>query len=216
VNLQNDVRNCGTCGNVCAGDNPYCDGGTCGTPPCDPAILCAGGRCCGTQCCAADEICCTIPGPITVETACVAPTPEGTCPMGCVLCDCNAPDTPIATPDGERPIASLREGDLVYSVEDEAVVVVPIAIVVRNPVSGHEVVRLTLDDGTVLEVSARHPLVDGRRIGDLRPGADVAGVGIRTAEVVPYAHAFTHDILPASRSGAYYAGGVLLRSTLSP
>lgn len=216
VNLQNDVRNCGECGNVCAGDYPYCDAGTCGTPPCDPAILCAGGRCCGTQCCAEGELCCTIPGPIVITTACVPATEQGTCPMGCLQCDCNGPDTPIATPAGERPIASLREGDLVYSVEDEAIVVVPIAIAVRNPVSHHEVVRLGLEDGASLEVSARHPLVDGRRVGDLGAGSEVAGVGVRAAELVPYVHAFTYDILPASRTGAYFAGGLLLRSTLSP
>jgi len=35
---------------------------------------------------------------------------------------CASPDTPIATPDGERPIAELREGDLVYSVDGGAIV----------------------------------------------------------------------------------------------
>ena len=33
-------------------------------------------------------------------------------------------------------------------------------------------------------------------------------------EVVPYAHDFTYDILPASDSGTYFAGGALVGSTL--
>lgn len=217
VNLQNDINNCGTCGNVCTGgDGAYCDNGKCGTAPCDAGMACLTGTCCGAQCCGAGELCCSIDGPVLVMTTCTKPTDLGTCPMGCRLCACNSPDTPIATPGGTRAIASLREGDLVYSVEDGATVAVPLALVVRNPVSHHEVVRVTLDDGTQVEISARHPLVDGRTIGDLRAGSEVEGAHVRVVETVPYPHAFTYDILPASRTGAYYAGGVLVRSTLSP
>jgi hypothetical protein len=218
VNLQNDINNCGTCGNACEGDaGAYCDNGTCGTAPCDAGMACITGTCCGSQCCGTDELCCSVPGPVAViGPECVKPTEAGTCPMGCVLCDCNSPDTPIATPEGERAIASLREGDLVYSVDGSATVVVPLAVIVRNPVSQHEVVRVALDDGATVEISARHPLVDGRTVGDLRAGAEVAGRIVRAVEIVPYEHRFTYDILPASPSGAYYAGGVLVRSTLSP
>jgi hypothetical protein len=34
---------------------------------------------------------------------------------------CASPDTPIATPDGDKPIASLHAGDLVYSVDHRVV-----------------------------------------------------------------------------------------------
>jgi hypothetical protein len=46
---------------------------------------------------------------------------------------CAAPDTPIATPQGERSIAELRVGDLVYSVDNDAIVAVPIARVGSTP-----------------------------------------------------------------------------------
>ena len=215
ANLQNDIKNCGACGTVCPGATPYCDKGTCGTPPCLGGTMCPGTLCCGLRCCTAGQICCEIPGPIETLPTCVTPNDSGTCPTGCTTCKCNAPETPIATPDGARPIASLREGDLVYSVDGAAIVAVPVVAVLRNPVDHHHVVRITLDDGEPLEISAEHPLADGRSIGDLRAGAWVDGVQVRAVETVSYAHAFTYDILPASRTGAYYAGGMLLRSTLS-
>ena len=34
-------------------------------------------------------------------------------------------------------------------------------------------------------------------------------------ETVPYRHEYTYDILPASDSGTYFAGGVLVGSTLA-
>jgi hypothetical protein len=148
---------------------------------------------------------------------CQAPDPQtGTCDKGCPACVCASPDTPIATPTGERRIADLRVGDLVYSVEGEAVVAVPLVKVNRAPVHGHRVVRATLASGVVLEVSAPHPTADGRTFGDLRAGGELDGVTVISAELMPYAHPFTYDVLPASRTGAYYAGGVLIGSTLVP
>jgi hypothetical protein len=35
------------------------------------------------------------------------------------------------------------------------------------------------------------------------------------AATVPYAHEATHDILPGSETGAYFAGGALIGSTLA-
>ena len=68
----------------------------------------------------------------------------------------------------------------------------------------------------VLSISASHPTADGRTFGDLRAGGRLDGVRITSASVVPYAFAHTYDILPSSSSGAYYAGGALVGSTLSP
>jgi hypothetical protein len=76
-------------------------------------------------------------------------------------------------------------------------------------------VRATLATGAVLEISAPHPTADGRRFGDLRVGDDLGGMPIVAAEVVPYWHDATYDILPASDSGAYFAGGALVGSTLA-
>lgn len=73
---------------------------------------------------------------------------NGYCPV------CASPNTPIATPIGDRPIAELREGDLVYSVERGAIVAVPIVRVTRTPVHGRHVVRVQLVSGETLEISA--------------------------------------------------------------
>jgi hypothetical protein len=47
---------------------------------------------------------------------------------------CAAPDAPIAAPLGERAIADLRVGDLVYSFVNGAVRAVPIVQATRTPV----------------------------------------------------------------------------------
>lgn len=148
---------------------------------------------------------------VTIE--CFAPV-NGTCPLGCPECDCASPNTPIATPDGERPIAELTEGDLVYSIEDNAIVAVPIQRVRVNPVLDHEVVRVALANGQVLEVSADHPTADGRNFAQLHEGSELSDVGILDVRLIRYEHEFTYDILPASSTGVYFAAGVAIGSTL--
>jgi hypothetical protein len=133
-----------------------------------------------------------------------------------LLCDCNAPDTPIATPQGDRAIASLRPGDLVYSIDGAAIVAVPVAHAVENPVNEHRVVRLQLAGGVTLYISARHPLADGRTVGALSAGESYDAVRIEQTEVIDYALPATYDILPASSTGIYFAAGLALRSTMHP
>ena len=128
---------------------------------------------------------------------------------------CASPDTPIATPQGERPIASLRVGDLVYSVEHEQTVVVPLLKVEHTPVTRHQVVRVVLENGRVLEISPGHPTADGRTFADLRAESRLDALhSVLSAELVPYTHEATFDILPASSTGTYYAAGTLIGSTL--
>jgi hypothetical protein len=128
---------------------------------------------------------------------------------------CASPDTSIATPVGPRSIASLREGELVYSVDRGRIVAVPVLRTRRMAVTSHHVVvRASLANGSVLEISAPHPTADGRRFGELRAGDQLGGLGVVEIEIVPYGHAFTYDILPASDSGAYFAEGALVGSTL--
>jgi hypothetical protein len=129
---------------------------------------------------------------------------------------CASPGTPIATPDGDRPIADLAPGDLVYSVEHDAVVAVPVIRVSRTPVRDHHVVRVTLANAAILEVSAHHPTADGRTFGDLRRGGTLDHVTVDAVEIVPYPHPFTYDILPASSTHTYFAGGALVGTTLRP
>jgi hypothetical protein len=91
---------------------------------------------------------------------------------------------------------------------------VPIALVHRVAVRDHYAVRLTLDNGAVLEISPGHPLPDGRTIGELLPGSRIDQARVVHAERVAYEYSHTYDILPASDTGSYIAGGVLIGSTL--
>jgi hypothetical protein len=102
----------------------------------------------------------------------------------------------------------------VYSVDHAAVVVVPVASVNRVPVRQHRVMRVRLENGAILAISERHPTADGKTFASLSPGVELGGLGVVSTEVVPYAHPFTYDILPASRTGTYFAGGALIGSTL--
>ena len=127
---------------------------------------------------------------------------------------CASPDTPIATPDGERAIADIRVGDFVYSVDHEAIRAVPVSRVHRQLAPHHHVVRVIVASGRTLEISAPHPTADGRTFGDLRPGGTLDGQLILSAEVVPYPHEYTYDILPASSSHSYFAAGMQIGTTL--
>jgi hypothetical protein len=219
LNLANDDRNCGACGHACGGDSPYCEGGKCSQPECsasnagvDPSTpACA--RCCGAECCGPDERCCGIPGQLGSTLEC-HPIAEP-CPFGCLDCMCAAPETPIATADGERAIAELAVGDLVWSLERGHRVLVPIVRVNRTPVSPtHAMVRVVLSNGQALRMSPGHPTADGQTFADLAPGDELGGLAIDAVELVPYDQPFTFDILPGSASGVYFANGAAVGSTL--
>jgi hypothetical protein len=115
-----------------------------------------------------------------------------------------------------RPIASLAVGELVYSVEREQILAVPLLRVHRVPASNHHVLRVRFMNGAVFEMSPGHPLADGRPLSALAPGTVLMGGTVAGVEMIPYAHSHTYDILPASSSGAYFASGVLVGSTLAP
>jgi hypothetical protein len=130
------------------------------------------------------------------------------------VCICASPDTPIATPNGDVPIASLEVGDLVYSTSGSAIVAVPVLRTHRQAVHSHHVVQVRLATGAVLEISAGHPTADGRTFGELRVGNRLGDVPIVAVQVIPYTHDHTYDILPGSDSGVYFAAGVPVGSTL--
>ena len=139
-------------------------------------------------------------------------TPAG--PLNCPIC--LARDTRIATPTGDVAVQDLKVGDVVWTLVDGARVAAPLVAIGSTPVPPtHEVVRLVLSDGRTVLVSPGHPTADGRRVGDL--GADDAldGATVVSSEREAYEGGFTFDVQPAGASGAYWADGVLLRSTLS-
>jgi TRAP-type uncharacterized transport system substrate-binding protein len=64
-------------------------------------------------------------------------------------------------------------------------------------------------------MSSGHRTGNGIPFGELEAGVAIdAQRVVVSAELVPYTHDATYDILPASSSGTYYAAGVLIASTL--
>lgn len=216
-----------------AGSTDSGTGVACGTTTCTLAQACCI-DCDGSGVCVA-------PGAPCPGVACMMPCAPGTCRLepsgscqeptgpvgnGCcacsgglcsAFCECAAPDTMVATPSGERAITDLVEGDLVYSVDGAAIVPVPVIAVRRSIVrEDHVVMRVTLDNGAVIEMSPRHPTADGRRFGDLAAGGVLDGHRIVAAQLVPYGRPATYDILPGSDTGSYFAAGARVGSTLAP
>lgn len=184
-----DPGTTGTCDDTGTGGGDLCPPGTCklsADGPCEEPTGPLGNACCGCAC--------------------------GFCSA---FCRCAAPGTPIATPTGERPIAELRAGDLVYSIHRGEVVAVPLRAVHRLPAPpDHVVLRIQLADGGALQMSPGHPTADGRDLRDLVAGDRLGDATIAAIAAVPYTHAFTHDILPDSDSGVYFAAGAAVGSTL--
>ena len=215
VDTGNDAATLTDVGPLCGGGTfGYCAPGTmclsCPTGPIGQTTYCS-------MHCTSDSDCTIAAYPTCshdmggTQSVCV---PSG---MSCAWgVRCAAPDTMIATPSGDRAIADLAVGDLVYSADDGALRAVPLAAIHRTPVtSDHRVVRVVLENGRVLEISPGHPTADGRWFGDLRAGDSLDGARIVSVELEVYVHAFTYDILPASDTGTYVAGGALIGSTLS-
>jgi hypothetical protein len=150
----------------------------------------------------------TAQGRVTVLSR--APSGPPPCPI------CLALGTRIATPSGERAVEELHVGDIVWTADARGErVAAPLVAVGSTPVPAtHEVVRLMLDDGRVVFVSPGHPTADGRRVGDLAAGDTLDGARIASSARVTYSGGATYDILPAGATGAYWANGILLGSTL--
>jgi hypothetical protein len=150
----------------------------------------------------------TATGAVTVLTR----TPSGApaCPI------CLALGTRIATPSGDVPVEDLRAGDIVWTLDGRGARVAARLLAVGSTAvpATHEVVRVALDDGRTVDVSPGHPTQDGRTVGDLRGGDRLDGAGVISVERVRYLGRATFDVLPAGATGAYWANGVLLGSTL--
>ena len=134
-----------------------------------------------------------------------------TCPI------CLSGDTWIETDVGEVRISEMEAQDRVWSQSaagEWALVPVLRTVRVETP-SGHQFVRLRLDDGRELLASPGHPLADGRRIGDLSAGQSVDGARVLSVERVPAGGQPTFDVLPGGSTGVYRANGVALGSTLA-
>ncbi|APV44382.1 hypothetical protein Dform_01047 [Dehalogenimonas formicexedens] len=136
-------------------------------------------------------------------------TSFNTCPI------CLSKGTLIDTPYGAVAVEQLTPGDLIWTLgENGEKVASPIIKTKATPApSSFELLRITLADGRSVTASPGHPAVDGRLLGNLQPEDLLDGSGVVSIQRVGY-EGRTYDILPAGTSGAYWANGILLGSTI--
>jgi hypothetical protein len=73
-----------------------------------------------------------------------------------------------------------------------------------------------LNSGRAIEMSPGHPTAGGVPFSRLVAGERLDEVHtIASVETRPYRRGHTYDILPASSTGAYFAAGALVGSTLA-
>jgi len=122
----------------------------------------------------------------------------------------------IATPTGNVNIKNIRAGMMVWTMKrDGSKVAIPVLKVSKSFVpKTHRVVHLKLKDGREAWISPGHPTTDGLRIGALQTGDRYDGSTVIVAELVPYGDLATYDLLPSGETGAYWADGILVGSTL--
>ena len=134
---------------------------------------------------------------------------------GCPICLTAA--TTISTPNGPLPVSQLRMGMPIWTLgPDGGHQLARVQSVGHVPMPfGHDAVRLVLADGRHVTASAGHPTVDGRFLGRLHVGDILDGSGVVSVKITHLHDSGTYDVLPSGPSGAYWADGVLLRSTLA-
>lgn len=141
---------------------------------------------------------------------------DGRCePVPCML-RCLPATARIATPSGDVAVSALHAGDRVFTADGSgARIVARVRVVQRVPIVGaHDIVELTLADGRVVRASAGHPTASGALVGELATSAVLDGSIVVSTRHVSYDGRATWDLLPAGPTGAYWADGVLLGSTL--
>lgn len=150
-------------------------------------------------------------------TECSGLPAYGCYPIGCPTPICLAKGTQIATPDGSVAVEDLRRGMSVWTTDRTGQRVegtIERTSMVRPP-ARHQVIRIRLEDDRVLRVSPGHPTADGRTVDQLRVGDRLDGVRIVSLRKELYEDD-TYDLMPSGGTGAYWAEGILLRSSLQP
>ena len=149
-------------------------------------------------------------GLIEVEQQAAAGEPI--CPI------CLARGTRIDTPDGPVAVEALRIGDPIWTMDADGRRVPGTVIALGSTAApaNHRVIHLTLADGRSVTASPGHPLADGRELGTLMVGDVIDGSRIVALESLPYGGGETFDLVASGATGAYYADGIALGSTLLP
>jgi hypothetical protein len=135
---------------------------------------------------------------------------EPNCPI------CLSVGTLIDTPAGPMPVERLRLGDPVWTLDADGKRIAGTVIALSSTPAplGHHVVRLRLADGRTVTASPGHPLVDGRPLGEVHVGDSIDGSRVVAADLIAYEGADTFDLVASGPTGAYFAGGIPLGSTL--
>lgn len=147
-------------------------------------------------------------GAVTVEQQVAAGQPN--CPI------CLARGMQIDTPGGGVAVEQLRIGDAVWTLDTGGRRMVASVIALGStpaPVN-HRVIDLVLADGRTVTASPGHPLADGRRLGDLRPGDIIDGSVVRSADLIPYNGGRTYDLVVSGPTGIYLIDGIPLGTTI--
>jgi hypothetical protein len=136
-------------------------------------------------------------------------------PGGCPICLEAA--TRIATPTGDRLVANISAGDLVWTVDASGhMIAAPVQRTVRRLTPGpHLMLQLVLADGRTLIAAGVHPDVHGHDLSELRVGLAYDGSSVASTAWVVSTSIATYDILPSGLTGAYWANGILVGSTLT-
>lgn len=129
---------------------------------------------------------------------------------------CLTGETLIDTPNGLVAVKDLGRGMPVWTrgANGERRVVAILETIKRDIPFPHALTRIELSDGRVITVSPVHPTSDGRTVGELNTGDILDGSTVLDVESVWVPAGATYDILPAGETGLYWAGGILLKSTL--
>ena len=114
------------------------------------------------------------------------------------LCRCLPPNTMISTPEGDKPLERLREGEQVWTVNSVGEkIAMPILQLSKVDVdTEHQILQIRLSDGRLLMVSPLHPDTSGRALAELKEGDCLSDAEIRHIELLPYKGSFTMDFTP--------------------
>lgn len=156
-----------------------------------------------------------VKGTVRVDGVVTVTSRTNSGPPPCPIC--LAAGTLIATPAGAVRVIDITPGMQVWTTNISGGRIAGTVLEVGSTQvpAGHLMVHLVLADGRELLASPGHKTADGRVLGSLAAGDRLDGSTIKLWELVPYSGDRTYDLLPAGATGAYWANGVLLGSTLA-
>ena len=130
---------------------------------------------------------------------------------------CLAAETLIDTPAGPVRVTALKLGDAVWTAAADGTRLEANVTALGSVAfpRGHDALQVQLSDGRSVTASAGHPTADGRSLGELLAGDRLDGATIVAVLPVHLSDGGTYDLLPSGPTGDYWAGGVLLGSTLA-